>query len=179
MKFTRVDDFGILRRVREASLDLATSYSASMIASSYTLCYDFLTMERRSPDLAAPIPIICSLESYYLWESARKQGFPSSSFSRSFYKALGSKKEQNLHQAYFSLTPFSMRVNRGACCFGRYKNPRRPCPPPCAGRVRYHPLQVSAFTLAHHRQSILTYSHPPPSARPIKSTRAGPSWASG
>jgi hypothetical protein len=40
MKFTRVDDFGILRRVRGASLDLATSCSASMIASSYTLRYD-------------------------------------------------------------------------------------------------------------------------------------------
>jgi hypothetical protein len=42
-----------------------------------------------------------------------------------------------------------IRVNRRAGRFGPYKSPRRPHPPPCAGRVSCHPPQVSGLTFAH------------------------------
>ena len=41
-----------------------------------------------------------------------------------------------------------LRVNRGACRFGRYQNPRRPHPPAHRARVSPHPAQVSCLTLA-------------------------------
>jgi hypothetical protein len=45
--------------------------------------------------------------------------------------------------------PPRLQVNRGTCRFGRYKNPRRPHPPPRVSRVSHHPPQVSGLTLAH------------------------------
>jgi hypothetical protein len=75
--------------------------------------------------------------------------------------------------------PPGLQVNRGTCRFGRYKNPRRPHPPPRASRVSHHPPQVSGLTLAHPCSPTLTRPHPPPSARPIDSGRAGPFLAPG
>jgi len=75
--------------------------------------------------------------------------------------------------------PQKIRVNRRACRFGQYKNPRRPYPPPCASRVSHHQPQVST---PHPRSPSLTtfiYPHPPPSAPPAKSCRAGPFCAPG
>src|SRR5437016_13628371 len=73
--------------------------------------------------------------------------------------------------------PPRLRVNRTYFRFGRYKNPRRPHPPPRASPVSRHPPQVTG--LAH---PLLNPSHspsPPPSARPIDSPYAGPFWAPG
>jgi hypothetical protein len=47
--------------------------------------------------------------------------------------------------------PPRLQVNRGTCRFGRYKNPRRPHPPPRASRVSHHPPQVSGLT---HRRPL-------------------------
>jgi hypothetical protein len=68
---------------------------------------------------------------------------------------------------------------QGTCHFGRYKNPRRPHPPPRASRVSHHPPQVSGLTLAHPCSPTLTRPRPPPSARPIDSGCAGPFLAPG
>ena len=66
--------------------------------------------------------------------------------------------------------PPRLQVNRGTCRFGRYKNPRRPHPPPCASRVSHHPPQVSGLTLAHPCSPTLTRRP----ARSIDSGCAGP-----
>jgi hypothetical protein len=77
------------------------------------------------------------------------------------------------------LPPPRLQVNRGTCRFGRYKNPRRPHPPPRASRVSHHPPQMSGLTLAHPCSPTLTRPRPPPSARPIDSGCAGPFLAPG
>jgi hypothetical protein len=76
-------------------------------------------------------------------------------------------------------TPPRLQVNRGTCRFRRYKNPRRPHPPPRASRVSHHPPQVSGLTLAHPCSPTLTRPRPPPPARPIDSGYAGPFLAPG
>jgi hypothetical protein len=72
-----------------------------------------------------------------------------------------------------------LRVNRTYFRFGRYKNPRRPHPPPRASRVSHHPPQVSGLTLTHPCSPTLTRPRPPPPARPIDSGCAGPFLAPG
>jgi len=52
-----------------------------------------------------------------------------------------------------------LQVNRGTRPFGRYKNPRRPHPPPRASRVSHHPPQVSGLTLAHSCSPTLTLAY--------------------
>jgi hypothetical protein len=63
-----------------------------------------------------------------------------------------------------STPPRGLQVNRGTCRFGRYKNPRRPHPPPRASRVSCHPPQVSGLTfaqpLAHPTSLALTHRRP-------------------
>ena len=56
--------------------------------------------------------------------------------------------------------PPRLQVNRGTCRFGRYKNPRRPHPPPRASRVSHHPPQVSGLTHAHPCSPTLTHRRP-------------------
>ena len=58
------------------------------------------------------------------------------------------------------LPPPRLQVNRGTCRFGRYKNPRRPHPPPRASRVSHHPSQVSGLTHAHLPSPALTHRRP-------------------
>jgi hypothetical protein len=57
-------------------------------------------------------------------------------------------------------SPPRLQVNRGTYRFGRYKNPRRPHPPPRASRVSHHPPQVSGLTLAHPCSPTLTHRRP-------------------
>ena len=75
--------------------------------------------------------------------------------------------------------PSRLQVNRVTCRFGRYKNPRRPHPPPRSSRVSHHPPQVSGLTLAHPCSPTLTRPRPPQPARPIDSGCAGPFLAPG
>ena len=75
--------------------------------------------------------------------------------------------------------PPRLQVNRRTCRFGRYKNPRRPHPPPRVSRVSHYPPQVSGLTLAHPCSPTLTHPRPLPSARPIDSGCAGPFLAPG
>jgi hypothetical protein len=60
----------------------------------------------------------------------------------------------------YHFPPPRLQVNRGTCRFGRYKNPRRPHPPPRASRVSHHPPQVSGLTLAHPCSPTLTHRRP-------------------
>src|SRR5271170_2873459 len=61
------------------------------------------------------------------------------------------------------LSPPRLQVNRRACRFGRYKNPRSPHSPPRASRGTAHPCSTT-----------LTRHCPPRSARPIDFAYAGP-----
>jgi hypothetical protein len=71
------------------------------------------------------------------------------------------------------LPPPMIQVNRRTCRFVRYKNPRRPHPPPRGSQVSRYPPRVSSLTLAH------PLAHPPPSAHPIELPYADPFWAPG
>src|SRR4051794_34795483 len=58
-------------------------------------------------------------------------------------------EESHLHHKTPPLfLPRRLQVNQRACRFGRYKNPRRPHPLPCASRVSHHP-RLSSLTYLH------------------------------
>ena len=64
------------------------------------------------------------------------------------------------HRHLMYKTPSLMQPLWGTCRFGRYKNPRRPHPPPRASRVSHHPTQVSGLTLAHPCSPNLAHRRP-------------------
>ena len=72
-----------------------------------------------------------------------------------FYLYLGKAPRRNLFLEGATCKVVSppsspvIQVNRRVCRFGRYKNHRRPHPPPRGSQVSRHPTRVSSLTLAH------------------------------